>query len=195
MDIEQLRQLLRELGSHLDSLQKEKWNRSLPFEEGLFDRWERAKSLKFGENTSIYQNSLIFGDVKVGKDTWIGPFTILDGSGGLLIGDNCSISSGVQIYTHDTVDKRISNGKAPIIRAQTKIGNSCYIGPMTVIGKGVTIGNNSIVGTHSFVNKDIPAYSIAVGTPARVIGKVEIDGEGNVKHVYFEKKTKNERED
>ncbi|MEK7535890.1 MAG: acyltransferase [Patescibacteria group bacterium] len=192
MNIEQLQKLLQELGSHLDKLQKEKWNRSLPFDEELFDRWERAKSLGFGEKTSIYQNSLVYGDVVVGRDTWIGPFTLLDGSGGLEIGDNCSISSGVQIYTHDTVAKRVSDGKAPIIREQTKIGSSCYIGPMAIIAKGVTIGNNSIVGTLSYVNKDIPSYSIAVGTPAKVIGKVEIDENGEVKYNYFNKETPNE---
>ena len=187
MNIEELKKLLRELGTHLDSKQKEKWNRSLPFEEELFDRWERAESLGFGEKTSIYQNSLIFGDVKVGKDTWIGPFTILDGSGGLEIGDNCSISSGVHIYTHDTVDKRVSDGKAPVKKERTVIGKSCYIGPMAIIGKGVTIGNNSIVGTLSYVSKDVPPYSIAAGTPAKVIGKIEVDKDGKVNRIYFEK--------
>jgi acetyltransferase-like isoleucine patch superfamily enzyme len=187
MNIEQLKKLLQELRLYLDSTQKKKWNRSLPFDEELFDRWERAKSLGFGENTSIYQNSLVFGDVKVGKETWVGPFTILDGSGGLEVGDNCSISSGVQIYTHDTVNKRVSDGKEEIKRERTKIGNSCYIGPMAIIGKGVTIGNNSIIGTLSHVNKDIPPYSIAAGTPAKIIGQVETGKDGKVRRVYFKK--------
>lgn len=78
---------------------KEKWDRNLPFADELFDRWERAKFLGFGENSSVYDSCLIIGSVKVGKNTWIGPFTVLDGSGGLEIGDNCSISSGANIFT------------------------------------------------------------------------------------------------
>lgn len=133
-------------------------------------RLKRAKDLGFGEKTTIYSNSLVIGDVRVGNDTWIGPFVVLDGSGGLEIGDNCSISAGTQIYTHDTVKKRLSGGKIAPEREPTKIGHSCYIGPLAVIQKGVTIGNYVVIGTHSLVNKDIPNDSVAVGIPARVQG-------------------------
>jgi acetyltransferase-like isoleucine patch superfamily enzyme len=48
-------------------------------------------------------------DVTVGKNCWIGPNVILDGSGGgLFIGDYVDISAGVHIYTHDTVKRAIS---------------------------------------------------------------------------------------
>lgn len=79
------------------------FNRSLPLNETLLDRWDRAKKLGFGKDTSIYDSSLVFGEIKVGKNCWIGPFTIIDGSGGLEIGDFCTISVGVHIYTHDNV--------------------------------------------------------------------------------------------
>lgn len=180
MQVEEFENLLKSLRSNKSKKQMEDWNRSLPFEEELFDRWERARSLGFGERTSIYQSALVFGDVQVGSDTWIGPYTILDGSGGLVIGDNCSISSGVQIYTHDTVAKRISNGREGIQRERTTIGNSCYIGPQSVIRKGVHIGNNVVVGVQSYVNKNVEPFTIVGGTPAKVIGRVEIDNEGQV---------------
>ena len=74
------------------------WDRSLPFADGLLDRWERARRLGFGEDASIYNSALVYGDVSVGRGTWIGPYTLLDGSGGgLSIGAYCSISAGVQI--------------------------------------------------------------------------------------------------
>ena len=110
----------------------------------------------------------MFGDVKVGSNTWIGPFTILDGSGGgLTIGNNCSISAGVHIYTHDTVNWAISGGKAPYEYESVKIGDDCYIGPHAVIIKGVTIGNRCIVGANSFVNKSISDNTKVAGNPAR----------------------------
>jgi len=146
------------------------FNRTLPFGDYVVDRWEKAKELGFGEGTSVYDSSLILGDVKVGRHTWIGPFTVLDGSGGLSIGSYCSISAGVQIYSHDTVERSLSGGSASIEFKATKIGSNCYIGPNVVVGKGVTIGDRVVVGANSLVLKDIPSDSKAFGTPCSVVG-------------------------
>lgn len=149
-----------------------RFNRVLPVGDYLSDRWEKAKALGFGEGSTIYDSSLVFGDVAVGEHTWIGPFTILDGSGGgLIIGSHCSISAGVQIYTHDTVNRSVTGGVAKIDTAPTRIGSNCYIGPNTVISKGVTIGDNVIIGANSLVNKDVPSGKKAFGTPCRIVGE------------------------
>lgn len=149
-------------------LMKKTYNRILPIGDYVSDRWDKAKFYGFGKDSSVYDSCLILGQVVVGNNTWVGPFTILDGSGDLLtIGSNCNISAGAQIYTHDTVAKVTSNGE--IRTAETKIGNNCYIGPNVIIQAGVTIGNNAVIGANSFVNKDIPSYSKAYGTPARVM--------------------------
>lgn len=148
----------------------DRFNRTLPFGDYIVDRWEKARELGFGEGASIYDSSLVLGDVKVGEHTWIGPFTVIDGSGGLEIGSHCSISAGVQIYSHDTVDCSLSGGRAPIVTARTKIGSNCYIGPNAVIVKGVTIGDSVIIGANSLVLTDVPSGSKAFGTPCRVVG-------------------------
>lgn len=149
-----------------------KYSRTLPFGDYISDRWEKAKYLRFGDGTSIYDSSLILGDVRVGKDCWIGPFTILDGSGGLTIGDNCSISAGVQIYTHDTVKKSICAGCVEPEYLPVQIGNNCYIGPNVVISKGVRIGDYCIIGANSLVNRDIPSGVKAWGSPIQIITSV-----------------------
>ncbi|MBP9888353.1 MAG: acyltransferase [Leptospiraceae bacterium] len=146
---------------------KSRFNRILPSGDYIFDRWEKARFAGFGEGTSVYDSCLILGDVKVGKNCWIGPYTILDGSGhGLEIGDNCNISSGVHIYTHDTT-KTVLYGKS-IQQAPVKIGNNVYIGPNSIISMGVTIANFVVIGTQSFVNRDIPDWHKAYGTPAKI---------------------------
>jgi acetyltransferase-like isoleucine patch superfamily enzyme len=172
--------LLRAFYTTLRAGMREQWHRDLPFEELLFDRWERARSLGFGEGTSIYHNSYVYGDVQVGQHTWIGPYSLLDGSGGLTIGDYCSISAGVYVYTHTTVAWAVSGGKAEYERAPVKIGSCCYIGAQTVIAMGVTIGDHCVIGACSFVNRDIPPYTVAFGTPCRPAGHVEIDESGVV---------------
>jgi acetyltransferase-like isoleucine patch superfamily enzyme len=146
---------------------RKKFDRTLPLGDYVVDRWEKARALGFGDGTSIYDTAHVFGQVAVGSNTWIGPFTILDGSGGLTIGDNCSISAGVQIYSHDTVEWAVSGGAAAYAYAPTRIGNRCYIGPGTVIGKGVTIGDGAVVGANSLVLKDVPSGERVAGSPAR----------------------------
>jgi acetyltransferase-like isoleucine patch superfamily enzyme len=148
------------------------FNRSLPFSEIFIDRWERAKKLGFGEGTSIYDNSLVFGDVKIGNKCWIGPNTIIDGTGGLIIGNFVTVSVGVHIYTHDNVKQTLSGGKFPIEYAKVFVGNCTYIGPQTIITKGISIGNHCLIASNSFVNKSFDDYSIIAGNPAKKIGKV-----------------------
>jgi acetyltransferase-like isoleucine patch superfamily enzyme len=108
----------------------------------------------------------------VGKNVWIGPYTILDGTGGLTIGDNCQIGPGVKIYSHDTgekiFDKNAETEKSPVI-----IENNVGIGTNTVICMGIHIGEYVIIAPNSFVIKDIPSYSKVYGNPARVFDNIE----------------------
>jgi acetyltransferase-like isoleucine patch superfamily enzyme len=169
---------LRELNERLDRDVRERWNRSLPLQELLSDRWQRARALGFGENASIYAASYVYGDVEVGARTWIGPFTLLDGSGGLRIGENCSISAGVQIYTHDSVAWALTGGVAEYEHASVSIGDCCHVGAHAIIVKGVTIGDHCVIGAGSFVNRDVAGFTIVAGTPCRPIGRVRvIDGD------------------
>lgn len=148
---------------------KHHFNRVLPINEMITDRWEKAKYLNFGKGSSIYDSSIVFGNVKVGENTWIGPYTILDGSGGLEIGSNCSISAGVQIYSHDSVKWAISGGKEEYNYEKTIIGDNCYIAPNVIIAKGVKIGKGSVIGANSFVKSSFTENSKIAGNPAKKI--------------------------
>ena len=162
-----LLQQLRRLLFQLKSRYKQKYDRHVSFPDMIADRWETAKHYGFGEGTSCYDNVLILGDVKVGKNTWIGPNVVLDGSGGLVIGDYCSISTGVQIYTHNSVNWSTSMGKKKIEREPTTIGSGVFIGPQSVIQMGTNIGDRAVIGALSFVNRDVPSGSTVFGTPTR----------------------------
>jgi acetyltransferase-like isoleucine patch superfamily enzyme len=164
---------LQRLYQRLRAEKREKWNRDLPFEELVFDRWERARSLGFGDGASIYHSSLVYGDVRVGEKTWIGPHTLLDGSHGLTIGKFCNISAGVQIYSHQTVQWALSGGEIPGDGAPVAIGDCTYIGSQSVITPGVTIGDHAVIGACSFVNREVSPWTVAAGVPCRPIGRVE----------------------
>ncbi|HTA62693.1 MAG TPA: acyltransferase [Bacteroidia bacterium] len=168
-ELEEFFKLLNKLKNSFDTEFLKQYNRSLPFADVLFDRWDRAKLLGFGEGASIYNSSIVLGDITVGKNTWIGPNTMLDGSGELQIGNNCSISTGVQIYSHDSVKWAISGGVEKYEYDKTNIGNNCYIGPNSIIAKGVQLGDRCIVGANSFVNASFKADSKIAGNPAKIV--------------------------
>lgn len=168
--VEQLLELLEKVWLKRRNEVADRWQRTLPFGDYIVDRWQKAQALGFGEGASIYDSALVLGNVVVGAKTWVGPFVILDGSGGLTIGRNCSISAGVQIYSHDSVEWALSDGAAQYTYAKTTIGDNCYIGPNTVIAKGVSIGEHCVIGANSLVLKDIPSGSKAFGTPCRTTG-------------------------
>lgn len=147
---------------------KKKFDRVLGIGDYFVDRWEKARYLNFGEGTSIYDSAIVIGDVKVGSETWIGPFVLLDGSGGLRIGSHCSISAGVQIYTHDSIAWATSGGSEDYQYEETVIGDNCYIAPNVIIQKGCHIGNGCIIGANSFVNRSIPSGHKAYGSPVKI---------------------------
>src|ERR1700730_8354762 len=163
----ELLESLRGLIKTLRLEKREQHHRHVAVGDLLTDRWEMGRDYGFGSETSCYDNVLILGDVTVGKHCWIGPNVILDGSGGgLFIGDYVDISAGVHIYTHDTVKRVISGGIADVEYAPTRIGSRVYIGPQSVIQKGITIGDQVVIGAMSLINRDSPSNSRVWGIPA-----------------------------
>ena len=180
----QLHNDLRVLRAVVDEELRRRWDRSLPFADALFDRWERADQLGFGVGSSVYDSAHVFGSVAVGEETWIGPFVILDGSGAALtIGNYCDVSAGVHIFTHDTALRCVSMGQAGAQRSPVNIGDGTYIGSQSVVTPGTIIGSRCIVGANSFVNADVPDRTIVAGSPAVPIGSVE-GGGVDVRCVY-----------
>lgn len=161
----------------LAARKKQQFNRRVSVGDLLTERADNASAYGFGEGSTMYDNVLVRGEVRVGRNTWIGPGCILDGSGGdLEIGDWCSISAGAQIYTHHTVNRSISLGAEPIDCAPTRIGDGVYIGPNAIIQMGVTIGDRAVIGANSLVNRDVPPGVRAFGSPARLQ-----EGAGSIK--------------
>jgi acetyltransferase-like isoleucine patch superfamily enzyme len=157
----------------------ERFDRTLPLGEYVVDRWEKARELGFGEGSSIYDSSLVFGDVVVGESVWIGPFTVIDGSGGLTIGDGCNISAGVHLYSHSSVLRCVSGSSFDEIEHKpTAIGSRVFIGANSVVNMGVTIGDEAVVGAGAVVTSDVPPRTVVTGVPARPVATVRIDPAG-----------------
>lgn len=87
------------------------------------------------------------------------------------IGQNCNITAGVTILTHDYGWSVIKGYYGDIIGSSGRvvIGNNVFIGTQTTILAGVKIGDNVIIGANSLVNKSIPDNCVAVGNPCCVV--------------------------
>jgi acetyltransferase-like isoleucine patch superfamily enzyme len=120
--------------------------------------------------TDFTRNPFIWitGEPEIGDRTWIGPFTVIDGEGGLKIGDGCSISAGAHIYTHEM--NQIKESSSGIVRRPVTIGDNVYIGANAVVMMGSEIGNGATIGAGSVVTKDtkIRDGETWTGVPAHV---------------------------
>jgi maltose O-acetyltransferase len=111
------------------------------------------------------------GKLEVGNKSYIGSNSTIQLSENTIvkIGEKCSISHNVRIYTSSPVSDQDFTKALLYDYGDVIIEHAVWIGANVFINPGVKIGYNSIVGANSVVTKDIPANSIAVGTPARVI--------------------------
>jgi len=119
--------------------------------------------------TSDYEG----GYIKIGEHSHIDVFSALHGQGGITIGSNCAIASSVVIYSQSNQyksDVNLDIVDQPIIFESVEIEDGVWIGAHVTILPGIKIGRGAIVGAGALVNKNIPAYEIVAGVPARTIG-------------------------
>ncbi|MEX0333127.1 DapH/DapD/GlmU-related protein [Vibrio tubiashii] len=116
--------------------------------------------------------------ISLGANVVIRPATMLfaDDYAGIEIEDNVMIGAGAHFYVNN---HKFDERKIPIIEQgyypsePIRVKEGAWIGANSIILPGVVIGKNSVIGAGSVVTKSIPDYCIAVGTPARIIKKIE----------------------
>ena len=100
-------------------------------------------------------------------------------SGKVSIGDDCLFASNIFVSDTDHGGKNDLPTTPPDERELTanpvEIGNSVWIGEGVAVLPGAKIGDGCIIGAHAVVKGKIPAYSIAVGSPARVVKKYNFE--------------------
>ena len=110
------------------------------------------------------------GHVHLGNRVEINNFSIVNGTGGVDVGDDVLIGPGVRIisYKHQFVAGRTIRSQ-PIVGLPIRIGRDVWIGANAVILAGVTIGEGAVIGAGAVVREDVPAGAVVGGVPARVI--------------------------
>lgn len=115
-----------------------------------------------------YLESLKERGLQIGENVTIMDACFFDPSHCFLIsiGSNTTLAPNVRLIAHDASTKR-ALGYSRVGRI--RIGSECFIGDSVIVLPGVAIGDRSVIASGSVVTKDIPAGSIAVGSPCRVI--------------------------
>ncbi|MGN6247084.1 MAG: transferase hexapeptide repeat family protein [Ginsengibacter sp.] len=130
------------------------------------------------ESAFIHPQSVITGDVIIGKNVYIGPGAALRGDfGKIIIEDGCNVQENCTIHMFPGVTVLLKEnahiGHGAIIHGAT-IGKNCLIGMNAVIMDNVILEDECIVGALSFVKADqhIPARSLLAGNPAKIVKQI-----------------------
>lgn len=130
----------------------------------------RLAGMRIGSGSTIHMAASIYNckGIKIGKDSIVGEWAVLDGRASLTIGDHVDIATGVMIYNseHDINDADFKATTAPV-----EIGDYVFIGPRAIILPGVSIGRGAVIGAGAVVTKNVLEFSIVGGVPAQVIGQ------------------------
>ncbi|MBI4041067.1 MAG: acyltransferase [Deltaproteobacteria bacterium] len=133
------------------------------------------ENIEIGRHVYIGHQTILKGYYKnkmyIGDHTWIGQQCFLHSAGTLRIGNHVGMGPGVKIITsfHEARDASLPVIDTPLLFEPVIIEDHCDIGTGAIILPGTTIGKGCIIGAGAVITKDIPAYSVAVGNPARVI--------------------------
>lgn len=144
-----------------------------------------VQSSRIGEGTRIWQFSIVLKDASIGRDCNICAHTLIEND--VVLGDAVTIKSGVYIWDGTRIGNNVfigpcatfTNDKMPRSKVYPEafskiiIEDHASIGANATLLPGVTIGKYAMVGAGSVVTKDVPAYAVVVGNPAKIIKYIE----------------------
>jgi len=142
--------------------------------------WRRASDGAWLEHTRISSATRIESPelLDIGDHVYIGPFNLIDASGGLAIGEGCQLTTHCVLLTHSSHQALRLAGRSywgasdppGYVRRATHIGEYTFIGPHSVVAPGSRIGRGVLVRAFSYVDGDVPDFAIVAGQPAQVVG-------------------------
>ena len=150
-----------------------KFNHTDPMTEEYAKLLNELLDGNIGENSTITTPfaGAAFNNMNIGDNVFINSNCLAMARGGIIIEDNVMIAGNVQLLSnnHDEYERQVLLCEKIIIKKGAWIGAGASILP------GVTVGKYAIVGAGAIVTKDVPDYSVVVGTPAKVVKKLDKD--------------------
>lgn len=134
-----------------------------------------AGAIEIGAGSSIREGAILQsygGSITLGRHCTVNPYCLIQGNGGVEIGDNTLIASHVCMYS---ANHRFSDPSRPIrsqgeTREGIRIGSDVWIGGGAIILDGVSIGDGAVIAAGAVVNRDVAPGAIVAGVPGRRVG-------------------------
>ncbi|MFE7764640.1 acyltransferase, partial [Streptomyces sp. NPDC057438] len=124
--------------------------------------------LLLGADSYIAAHAYVTGDLSTGTDCTLNPFTVVRGTVRLGTGVRIGAHTSLLGFNHSTAPDQPVFRQPQTSRGVT-VGDDVWIGSHVVVVDGVTIGDHCVIGAGAVVTKDVPAWSVAAGNPARRI--------------------------
>ena len=133
---------------------------------------EPGRPIVVGRRASIAAHAFLHGPVELAEEVSINARVSIDGGAcGVRIGAGTRIATGATIFAFDhALDPARTIREQPVSSRGIAIGADVWIGANAGVTDGVTIGDHAVVGMGAVVTRDVPAWAIVAGAPARVIG-------------------------
>lgn len=142
-----------------------------------------AKNISIGNQCyfekGFYLNAWNYNNIKseviIGDNCFFGAYNNITSSNQIIIGDNLLTGKWVTITdnSHGDTNRQsllLTPTTRPIVsKGIVKIGNNVWIGDKATILPGVTIGDGAVIAANSVVSKDVPAYAVVGGIPAKLL--------------------------
>ncbi len=109
-------------------------------------------------------------EITIGDNCFFNHNCSLTAAENIVIGNQCMFANNFVVVDHDH-DRKDGKILKELVSAPVKIGNNVWCGANVTILKGVTIGDGAVIAAGSVVNRDVAAYSVVAGVPARKISK------------------------
>lgn len=109
-------------------------------------------------------------EITIGDNCFFNHNCSLTAAENIVIGDQCMFANNFVVVDHDH-DRKDGKILKELVSAPVKIGNNVWCGANVTVLKGVTIGDGAVIAAGSVVNRDVAAYSVVAGVPARKISK------------------------
>jgi virginiamycin A acetyltransferase len=139
----------------------------------------RRQGIEIGPACQIARGSLVAPGTSFGYGTVIFGPGVFKGSARISIGRYCAVGHGVRMISSDhrtdranlqvRLQKRLGFGDLDVARGPIEVGNNVWIGDAAILLSGVKVGDGAVIAAGTVVTRDVPAFAIVAGSPARLI--------------------------
>ena len=133
---------------------------------------ELGRAITLGDRVAIAAEVFMHGPVTLGHGTSVNARAVLDGgAAGIVVGEGTRIATGATMFAFDHgMDPARPIAEQPVKSRGIVVGRDAWIGANAGVVDGVTSGDHAVVGMGAVVTRDVPAWAIVAGSPARVVG-------------------------